>query len=141
MDFAPPTPPYIIQEEFKTFTFIINNTEYSAVITKLPNKFKIKISYQKDLFKKEYENYFTLNDIYELNETFLKFKSIDEFYKYFISIFNTNPKNISVYNNILNLIIMSNKDNISLTIFHLKELEIKINDIYYLLLNFINNNK
>ena len=36
---------------------------------------------------------------------------------------------------------MSNKDNISLTIFHLKELEIKINDIYYLLLNFINNNK
>ena len=82
-----------------------------------------------------------MNDIYELNEIFIKFKTIDEFYKYFISTFISIQKKISIYDNILNLIIDSNKDNFPLTIFHLKEIEIKLNDIYYLLLNFINNNK
>jgi len=83
-----------------------------------------------------------LNEIYKLNETFVKFKSIKEFYEYFISNFFPNQKKISIstYNNILNLIFISNIDNISLTIFHLKEIEIKLNDIYYLLLNYINNN-
>ena len=141
MDFAPPTSSNINPDEFKTFYFTINNIEYFAVITKLVGGIKIKISYQKSIIKKEYENIFTLNDIYESNEIFNKFKSIDEFYKYFISTFNSLPKKISIYDNILNLIIESNKDNFPLTIFHLKEIEIKLNDIYYLLLNFINNNK
>ena len=141
MDFAPPTPSSDIFEEYKTFSFILNNIEYIAVIAKFPNQIKIKISYQKDLIKKEYEDYFTLNDIHKLNEAFVKFKSTDEFYIYFISNFSSGSKIISIYNNILNLIIVTNKDNLSLTIFHLKEIEIKLNDIYNLLLKFINNNK
>jgi len=58
MDSAPLSSLNASIEEFKTFSFKFKNEEYLAVITKFPNQIKIKISYEKDLIKKEYENNF-----------------------------------------------------------------------------------
>jgi hypothetical protein len=87
MDYALPLFSNASLEEFKTFSFKFKNVEYLVVITILSYQIKSKISYIKDFIKKEYVNYFALNDIYKLNEAFVKFKSIEEFYTYFISNF------------------------------------------------------
>ena len=92
-----------ILKECKSFKFISNNIEYNALIKKTTDQICINISFENDMKKKEYGNYFSLGDIYSLNNEFSKYKSIGEFYMYFIKSFDAQSKTISIINNTLNL--------------------------------------
>jgi hypothetical protein len=121
----------------KTFNVVSNNIQYEVAIKKIIDKICINISFKNDSNKKEYESYFSLENIYSLNNEFSKYKSIEDFYTYFIKFFEENSVMISMNDNILNLVILVGSEKKSIAIFQLKEIQRTINDIYYLIYNFI----
>ena len=125
----------------KIFNVVSNNIQYEVVIKKIIDKICINISFKNDSNKTEYESYFSLENIYSLNNEFSKYKSIEDFYTYFIIFFEKHSIMISMNNNILNLVIIVSSEKQSIAIFQLKEKQRTINDIYYLIYNFINQNQ
>ena len=125
----------------KIFNIVSNNIQYEVVIKKIIDKISINISFKNDSNKKEYESYFSLENIYSLNNEFSKYKSIEDFYTYFIKFFEENSVMISMNNNILNLVILVGSEKKSIAIFQLKEIQRTLDDIYYLIYNFINQNQ
>ena len=129
------------KKQNKTFNIISNNIQYEVVIKKIIDKICINISFKNDSNKKEYESYFSLENIYSLNNEFSKYKSIEDFYTYFTKFFEENSVMVSMNDNILNLVILVGSEKKSIAIFQLKEIQRTINDIYYLIYNFINQNQ
>jgi surface protein len=125
----------------KIFNVLSNNIQYEVAIKKSIDKICINTSFKNDSNKKEYESYFSLENIYSLNNEFSKYKSIEDFYTYFIKFFEENSVMISMNDNILNLVILVGSEKKSIAIFQLKEIQRTINDIYYLIYNFINQNQ
>ena len=78
-----------------------------------------------------------MENIYSLNNEFSKYKSIEDFYTYFTKFFEENSVMVSMNDNILNLVILVGSEKKSIAIFQLKEIQRTINDIYYLIYNFI----